>query len=195
MGAPTHRRLGTVGAGLRSVRACVSSRPAGRPPVYCSATCRQRRWALRQAEQALGTEAEQAARPPGVDPVVGYHGPGQLPRCAATGGAARTAGAPCGSGRDSAGRRARRRRTRASGAACGGPQGWPSPAWMTRTSSPSAKQATPAVGRIAAGAAARAETSEMSPVRCPETTRNPEFRSAVTAAPKRTDSARPGVVP
>lgn len=45
-------------------------RPArrGRPAVYCSAACRQRGWALRQAEQALGTAADR--RPEVVREVV-----------------------------------------------------------------------------------------------------------------------------
>ena len=55
-------------------RECVACgrafRPArrGRPAVYCSAACRQRRWALRQAEQALGTAADR--RPEVVREVV-----------------------------------------------------------------------------------------------------------------------------
>jgi hypothetical protein len=40
----------------------------GRPAVYCSAGCRQRGWALRQAKQALGTAADR--RPEVVREVV-----------------------------------------------------------------------------------------------------------------------------
>lgn len=47
-----------IGRGCAGCPKSVTYSGRGRPPRYCSPACRQRAWALRQAEQALGTPAD-----------------------------------------------------------------------------------------------------------------------------------------